>query len=516
MMGWLLGAIPIFAQTTPFFKVIDPFPDNPNINDKATNIFQIDTFFYLVNGFSDAIPGRSQQILKLDRAGNILQEVFLNGPFDDLIIAEGGGHYITHDGYILFTGEWYNPQTAKMGAFLIKMDANLNVLWSQYYTNPIGNGEYYGARVVETDDGQHYLLYASARSTYLLKTDTSGLLLWSKVIPDDVPTSINGNMIKTQDGHVLITTYVHVNNNPGSYDYNASMAKVDYDGNLIWRKDVDNYTNSGEQQEPMATLLHDGGFAVIWANDSFPWIPDVTVPNFSSLYIMDSTGVKQREVRFDRYGLRSVFGLITAANGDIIAAGYNYEAYGGEEQGWLFRASPAGDILWERYFSDSLQRPWSPIFFYDVEETSDGQIICVGYIEDSIPGVSINVDRNINMAILMTDADGCLVSECPGGLQYITSAPEAPGRGGEPMRWLEVAPNPAQSTLRVHLSEQLEPSSARLQLFNVAGRLVLDREAVGAGASQELDVQGLSPGFYGLVLKERGRVVARQKVVIQR
>ena len=348
MAGWLLVLLPAVSQNPHIYRVIDPYPENYNINDKATNIFQIDSFYYLIDGFSDEIPGRSQLILKLDREGNIFQQTILEGPYNDLAIAEGGGHFLTHDGYILFTGEWYNTDTGKMGAFLIKMDDNLNVIWEQYYTNPLGIGEYYGASVVETDDHENYLLYACTSRTYLLKTDTSGLLLWSKVIPDDVPSSINGNMIKTQDGHVLITTYVRVNSNPGSDDYNASMAKVDYDGNLIWRKDVDDYTSAGQQQEPMATLLHNGGFAVMWANDSFPWIPFVTQSEFPSLYILDENGVKQREVRFDRYGNRSVFSVITAANGDIIGGGFDISTLGTENKGWLFRATAAGDATVQR------------------------------------------------------------------------------------------------------------------------------------------------------------------------
>lgn len=513
IVGWLLGIIPAATQTNSFFKVLDPYPNNHNINDKATNIFQVDSFYYLIDGFSDEIPGRSQRLIKLDMAGNSVKETVLEGPYNDLLIAEGGGHFITHDGYILFTGEWFNTEIGKMGTFLIKMDADLNVIWSQYYSNATGNGNYYGAGVVETDDGQHYLLYASSKSTYLLKTDTSGTLLWSKVIPDEVPQSINGNMIKTQDGHVLITTYVYVNNNPGSYDYTASMAKVDYNGNLVWRKDVDNYTNSGEQQEPMATLLHNGGFAVAWANDSFPWIPNVTIPNFSSLYIMDPSGIKQREVRFDRYGLRSIFSLITASNGDIIAGGYNYEASGGQEKGWLFRATPEGDILWERYFSDSLQRPWSPIFFYDIIENTDGNIVCVGDVEDSIPSIGINVDRNINMVLLITDHEGCLHSGCPSGLQYITAAPEA--SHPEPLQWLEVAPNPANDILKVNLPALANVKTMRLELWDAVGRVAVKHPLNEPGEQEEIDISLLLSGYYILVLYENGVIRARNKIIIQ-
>ena len=512
IVGWLLGIIPATAQTESFFKVLDPYPNNHNINDKATNIFQIDSFYYLIDGFTDEIPGRSQRILKLDRAGNVLQETMLEGPYDDIAIAESKGHFITHDGYILFTGEWFNTETGKMGAFLIKMDADLNVIWSQYYSNPIGNGNYYGASVIETDDWQNYLLYASAKSTYLLKTDTAGILLWSKVIPDEVPQSINGNMIKTHDSHVLITTYVYdptlVSNN-----YTASMAKVDYDGNLVWRKDVDNYTSAGEQQEPMATLLQNGGFAVMWANDSLPWIPYVTQAYFPSLYILDSNCIKQREIRFDRYGLRSIFGIITANNGDIIAAGYNYEASGGQEKGWLFRATSEGDILWERYFSDSLQRPWSPIFFYDLYEGSDGQIICTGFIEDSIPEININIDRNINMALLVTDADGCLSPGCPSGLQYITAAPEA--SHPEPLQWLEVAPNPANDVLRVILPVFSNVKGIRLELWDAVGRVVVKHTVNEPGDLEEIDIRQLPSGYYILVLYDNGVIRARNKIIIQ-
>lgn len=505
--------MPAAAQTAPFFKVLDPHPDNPYQYDKADNVIATDSCYFLVDGFVNAAGKRNQKILKTTLEGIVLDTITLTGLFDDLAIADGGGHYITHDGYILFTGEWFNPETGKMGAFLIKMDADLNVIWSQYYSNPVGDGNYYGASVVETDDGQNYLLYASTQRTYLLKTDTSGTLQWSKVIPDEVPGSINGNMIKTHDGHVLITTYVYDYNNPGSADYTASMAKVDYDGNLVWRKDVDNYTSAGEQQEPMATLLHNGGFAVMWANDSIPWIPYVTQAYFPSLYILDSNGVKQHELRFNRYGIRSVFGLTTASNGDIIGAGFNVEALSEREKGWLFRATPEGNILWERSFSDSLQRPWSPIFFYDVSETSDGNIICGGQIEDVIPGVDINAERNVNMVILVTDSEGCLLPGCSGGLQYITAAPDL--RVPQPLQWLEVAPNPAQEMLRVRIPFVSSEIRVHLELHDALGRMVVSRSMKDHAEWEEINIGQFPSGYYSVVLYGNGIVLARNKVIIQ-
>jgi Secretion system C-terminal sorting domain len=510
--GWLLGIIPATAQNSPVYKVIDPHPNNPYQSDKADNVIATDSVFFIIDGLVNQEGSRYQKIVKTTLEGIILDTITLTGPYNDLGIADGGGTFITHDGYILFTGEWYNSDTGKMGAFLIKMNDNLNVIWEQYYTNPIGIGEYYGASVVETDDHENYLLYACTSRTYLLKTDTSGSLIWSKVIPDTVPQSINGNMIKTQDGNVLITTYVY-NPNLNSKNYSASMAKVDYDGNLLWRKDVDNYTDAGNQQEPMATLLHNGGYAVMWANDSIPWIPFVTQSDFPSLYIMDENGVKEREVRFDRYGIRSVFSLVTAANGDIIGGGFDISILGTQDKGWLFRATADGDMIWQRFFSDSLQRPWSPIYFYDISENTDGSIVCVGDVEDSIPGIEINMDRNINMVLLVTDANGCLLPSCPGGLQYITAAPESPLR--QSLRWLEVAPNPAQDLLSVHIPAELPDGPCRLELYDAFGRLTLSQSVDRYEERQELNLLALPSGYYMLALMCEGRAVARQKVVIQ-
>jgi len=83
IVGWLLGIIPAATQTNSFFKVLDPYPNNHNINDKATNIFQVDSFYYLIDGFSDEIPGRSQRLIKLDMAGNSVKETVLEGPYND-------------------------------------------------------------------------------------------------------------------------------------------------------------------------------------------------------------------------------------------------------------------------------------------------------------------------------------------------------------------------------------------------------------------------------------------------
>jgi len=90
---FFLAYIPnCMTQAPLLFRVIDPNPANYLQSDKGTNVFMLDSFYYIVDGFINATGNGSQEILKTDRWGNVVARTTLEGPTADIAIAEGGGY----------------------------------------------------------------------------------------------------------------------------------------------------------------------------------------------------------------------------------------------------------------------------------------------------------------------------------------------------------------------------------------------------------------------------------------
>jgi hypothetical protein len=210
-----------------------------------------------------------------------------------------------------------------------------------------------------------------------------------------------------------------------------------------------------------------------------------------------------------------VLRIITAANGDIIGGGFRTPNHEGSDYAWMFRVNPQGKLLWNRYFCDSLQRPWTYMGIYDLAETPEGNIVATGRVRDTIPGT--NGDVNLNLFLLRTGADGCLNGNCSDSTQYITIVKE-PGRKGlfGTLPNLRVAPNPVSTTLHVTLPEG-SSGERRLEWYSLSGRLLHTLSVEEAHAETlTLPAPALPDGAYWLTLREGLRLTARQLIILKK
>ncbi len=148
---------------------------------------------------------------------------------------------------------------------LIKLDTEGGNTWTKFY----GTADYYDvAYSVQQTSDTGYIISGYTQSTefdydvYLIKTDSLGNLLWSKVyggIADEEGHSVR----QTSDGGYIIAGYTK---SFGSGSKDVYLIKTDADGDTLWTKTVGG--SSGDEANSVQQTT-DGGYIIAGTTSSF-------------------------------------------------------------------------------------------------------------------------------------------------------------------------------------------------------------------------------------------------------
>jgi hypothetical protein len=193
-------------------------------------------------------------LLKIDYLGVLEWEKFFGGEKTDF----GSDIKPTSDGGYIITGSTASYGNGKQDVWLIKTDANGEMLWDKTF----GGVEWdHGNIVLETNDGGFVIVADSDHTggpsgkAWLIKTDSEGNLLWDKTF-GNVGHNSGSSIDFTSDGGFIIVGSSLVPGETNGYD--AWLIKTDADGELIWDKKYDGTDMGSDVKE-----TDDGGFIVI-------------------------------------------------------------------------------------------------------------------------------------------------------------------------------------------------------------------------------------------------------------
>ncbi len=264
------------------------------LNDNATDVLLLEDGGMLLAGLADS-PGPSHRIttgkarlVRTDAAGNVLWEQRYGGELDAsfsavalagqnnfvalgevaasyerdetdlfLVKVDGEGNEIwartfggrgmdhgkvvrqTADGGFILTGgtadEYVTRNLYAGNLILIKTDAEGNEEWSRTYGSSI---LYLGWAVAQTPDGGYVAAGWEARTipdrdVYLIKTDSEGVLEWSRSWDlDPRDRDMASDMVVTSDGFIVLACIQSLD----SGTIVSAAIKLDLQGNEIWRK----------------------------------------------------------------------------------------------------------------------------------------------------------------------------------------------------------------------------------------------------------------------------------------
>ncbi|MDX2003628.1 MAG: T9SS type A sorting domain-containing protein [Chitinophagales bacterium] len=227
----------------------------------GTSVIEEDSGYTVCGlGYSNQLSGFTGiNIFKTDNYGNVLQQ--------KVIGRSQTGHYPGPNGalkklpdsnYILGAAvEFYDSAVVSRGLFL-KLDSHFDTIWTYVYGNH--NEDYFNDSYLSTDN--NYLAVGlkgnASGSMVLVKLSPTGQVIWERAYGgNDIDVGV---MVGEQeDGRIIIAGLTASFGN-GSID--GYLVKTDSSGSLLWQKTIGKL---GDDSEVRVRTTNDGGY-LIWGS----------------------------------------------------------------------------------------------------------------------------------------------------------------------------------------------------------------------------------------------------------
>lgn len=294
----------------------------------------------------------------------------------------------TYDhGYVIAGHTWSFGQ-GDWDAYLIKTDSTGSILWTKTFGD--ASTDYIYSVTQSADSGIVAVGYtqnfgSANRDIYLIKTNSSGTLLWSKIIGwtgDDEGHSVK----QTNDGGYIICGQAYQNSDQG-----ACLVKTDANGDVTWAK---KYDATGYEYGFYAEQTSDLGYIMIGqADNSFSSGDDFYLTK------TDVSGNIQWNKVYGGGDHEIGYSVRQTTDGGYILAGSTPSFGAGNNDVCLIKTDANGDTLWCKTYGGTLQD-----YGYSVSQTSDGGYIISGYTESFGAGgndyylLKVNASGNLQWA----------------------------------------------------------------------------------------------------------------------
>jgi hypothetical protein len=296
----------------------------------------------------------------------------------------------TTDGGYIFAGWTTSFAAASKDGWLVKLNENGDVTWGKTY-----GGSYNDVfeDIQQTADDGYIVAGKTQHSSYplrndawILKLDNSGDVTWQKTYGANIHNYAYSIQQTSDGGYVVAGT---MDTDPSSNTvYAFWIFKLDYNGDIIWQKTYggtdDDYAFSIQQ-----TL--EGGYIVVGTTTSFGagdedvWILKID-PNGDIVWQWTYGGSDR-----DR-----AYAIQQTTDSGYVVAGYtkSFGAINGDC--WIFKLDSEGTIVWQKTFGESRGD-----FTDSIQPTSDG-----GFIVAGVTGINAQTFEYGDALLLKLDSDG--------------------------------------------------------------------------------------------------------------
>ncbi|MFZ8835331.1 MAG: T9SS type A sorting domain-containing protein [Candidatus Caldipriscus sp.] len=485
-------------------------------SDWAYTVQQTSDGGYIVVGgtYSFGAGGWDILLIKTDASGNVQWAKTYGGASDDRAYSVQQ----TSDGGYIVSGWTYSFGAGISDVFLIKTDANGNIIWAKTYGGIDGDLAY---SVQQTSDGGYIVVGYTASfgagndDLFLIKTDASGNVQWAKTYggaSNDRAYSVQ----QTSDGGYIVSGW--------TYSFGAGwsdifLIKTDASGNTIWAK---TYGGTNSEWAYSVQQTSDGGYILACVTWSFG----------AGLYdiFLIKTDANGNVIWAKTYGGTGYDGTSTiqqTSNGGYIVAGETNSFGAGNRDIFLIKTDAFGNVQWAKTYGGT---DWD--FAHTVQQTSDGGYILAGYTASFGAGLS-------DILLIKTDANGDIGS-C-GIVQNVTPtvtspsptvATPSPSVSSPSFTVNFVSPTITSPTLTVsepcpflYISESYQITSGLITPYKggikVSGSGEFEVEVYNVSGVMVKSIKGkdevkleLSRGVYFVEVISGGKVI-REKVVVR-
>jgi hypothetical protein len=175
----------------------------------------------ITTGFRYPTIGSGIELIKIDSVGNIEWEDILEN-YHIYCLDK------TSDGNIIAAG--YNTEEGYNWPTLVKLNQDIEVIWSQSYT--FANYDYGRVTSAVQSNDEGYLLIGELttpphdKDIFVIKTNAYGDSLWSRIYGNDEIDDEGIAVIEVDENNILVSGYIAYTS--------GILWKLDNDGNTIW------------------------------------------------------------------------------------------------------------------------------------------------------------------------------------------------------------------------------------------------------------------------------------------
>jgi hypothetical protein len=268
---------------------------------------------------------------------------------------------LTADGGYIVTGYTDGTSLGMDDIYLVRLNSSGDTLWTKVYG---GTNKEYGRCVIQTADGgfavcgetQSYGMFKN--DVFLLKTDSSGTLLWAKTYGGN-DEDYGYSLKQTADGGYIIAGKTKSFGNAAGYE-DIYIIKTDASGTLQWTK---TYGGTSDDAAFSVSLTTDGGYIVTGEEGSSEYGILLMKLNASG----DTSWVKTIRGNYGGYG---GYDVKQTADGGYVITGYATTPGFGSYDMFIVKTNTNGNVSWAKGFgSSSLDESRSVI------QTADGAIL---------------------------------------------------------------------------------------------------------------------------------------------
>jgi uncharacterized delta-60 repeat protein len=352
--------------------------------DWTSSVQQTSDGGYIVAGYTASFGAGYDDIflIKTDANGNIVWAKTYGG------IDYDWAHSVqqTSDGGYIMAGYTSFFGAGSFDVFLIKTDANGNIQWAKTYGGTAIDWAY---SVQQTSDGG-YIVAGYTRSfgaggwdIFLIKTDANGNIQWAKTYGGtdwDEAYSVQ----QTSDGGYILAG--------GTYSFGAGGAdifliKTDANGNIIWAK---TYGGTDEDRAYSVQQTSDGGYILAGSTGFGPYYDIFLIKT-------DANGNIQWAKTYGGTDWDEAYSVQQTSDGGYIVVGRTLSFGAGYYDIFLIKMDANGNIIWTKTYGGTDEDR-----AYSVQQTSDGGYIVVGRTLSFGAG-------GLDIFLIKTDANGNII-----------------------------------------------------------------------------------------------------------
>ena len=411
-------------------------------HEVANSLFQTSDNGYLICGYTYSFGGSPDTsdifLVKTDSLGDTLWTRSYGGSDFE----EAYGMQPTADNGFIIVGHTrsFSVTPCTSDVYIIKVDENGDTLWTKTY-----GGAHFdiGHAIAQTFD-QGYIIAGQTRSfitgtwdVYIIRTDSLGDTLWTRIYGDDYDQS-GRSVQQTSDGGFIITGYTGVS---GELWPDIFLMKLNSSGDTLWTK---TYGGSLIDYGAKVIQITDQEYIVAgYTNWDVAWESDLY------LFKTDSIGDMLWSCTYAGYGQDMGFSLYQSADNGYIISGFTGQTGFDTRDVYVIKTDDLGDTLWTKTYGGDYRDQG-----YAAVQTMDGGYALAGFSDH------YGTD-NWEFYLIKTDPDGNI------GIEE--------NRDNHSTRHfidIQVFPNPFCDKTTISFNGNMGSLNIEVAIFDLSGRIV--------------------------------------------